>query len=260
MKEVLEEEVKKYRYTPEYQVEVAGLKIDVPVKYADASAFMVLFPISMEKAKNLLKSSRLTPVSILKGRAVLAITFFDYRESPVGPYHEFTFSIPVVVDSKINIPILPLIFDSLFPSFGYHVVLMGADSGISREHIEKLFPYPTFDKNLMIDLHVDGSELSAIIKDGGEEIILVRQVLPIAYKLGKKGYNTYYTRGGFIFKVRLQTFSYSAKIRKVNNFQVKLGSHQISSLLREMCINIDEPVTSIFYKKAVEIASGPQAM
>lgn len=56
MKERLEKMVMQYGYTPEYQVEVAGLKIDVPVKYADASAFMVLFPARVDSVRRLIKT------------------------------------------------------------------------------------------------------------------------------------------------------------------------------------------------------------
>src|SRR3989344_1379406 len=157
MKEKLEEMGRRHDYSPKYQVDVLGRKVDVPVKYSNASALMVFFSISLKKAKGLLDSERLTPVSIFGNKCLLGITFFDYRDCPVGPYHEFTFSIPVLVDSKFHIPFLPIIFDSFFKNFGYYVILMGADSDVSRAHIEKIFPYPMVNKNLYINLENDNN-------------------------------------------------------------------------------------------------------
>lgn len=259
MAEKLEALLKDYDYTPQYQVEVMGRKIDVPVKYSDASAFTVFFPISFEKAQRWFKSIRLTPVSILRGKCVLAITFFDYRKCPVDPYHEFTFSIPVLIDSKFTVPILPIIFDSVFQNFGYHVILMGADTYISRKHIEQIFPYPTVKKELFIDLREDGKNVLASINEGGEKIISVRQSLPLKYKLEKKGYNTYYEKDGQLYNVRLDTFSYSARIFRPKELHVDFGRHKISGIFTDLDMG-PVPLLCTYYKKAVEIASGPKKL
>ena len=257
MKEKLEEIVRKYNYSPKYQVDVMGKKVDVPVKYSDASALMVFFSISLKKAKSLLDSERLTPVSILGGRCLLGITFFDYRDCPAGPYHEFTFSIPVLVDSKFHIPLLPIILDSFFKNFGYYVFLMGADSDISRLHIEKIFPYPVVNKNLHINLEESDDLLIASIKDAEVEVISITHDLPHSYTLEKKGYNTYYKKDGRIYDVKLQTFSYYAKIfGRTKNSYIHMGDHQISNNLKELGIS-SKPLVSVYYKRAVEVAEGP---
>ena len=257
MKERLEELLKDFNYVPQYQVDVMGKKIDVPVKYSDTSAFMVFFPISLKKAKDFLRSVRLAPVSILGGRCVLAITFFDYRDCPVGPYHEFTFSIPVMADSKFNIPILPLIFDSVFKKFGYHVILMGVDTDISREHIKKIFPYPTVNKNLSINLDEESGHLFAGIKDETSEIISVHLDLPSNYKIAKKSYNTYYTKNNKVYRVRLNTFVYWNKIIRMRNLRIDFGEHEIVKMLKSLNIGF-KPITGIFYKKAIEIVGTPE--
>jgi len=257
MKEKLESLLKDFDYTPKYQIDVMGKKIDVPVKYSDASAFMVFFSVSLEKVKNLLKSNRLVPVIITPNKCLMGITFFDYRACPVGPYHEFTFSIPVLVDSGFHIPFLPIIFDSFFKNFGYNVILMGTDSDISRAHIEKIFSYPMVNKNLYINLEERDNLLSANIKDAGVEVISMTHDSPRSYKLEKKRYNTYYKKDGRIYNVKLQTFSFCTKIfGKTQNSCVHIGSHQISKMLKELGVN-PEPLASVYYKRAIEVAEGP---
>lgn len=259
MKENLESLLKNFDFSPKYQVDVMGRKIDVPVKYSDASAFMVFFSISLKKAKEILNSSRLSPVRITGDRCLLGITFFNYRDCPAGPYHEFTFSIPVMVDAKFNIPIIPFIFESFFKKFGYYVILMGVDTDIARKHIEQIFPYPTFNKNLSIDLKEDDRCLFAGVCDGGEEIIFVRSVLPNKCKLEKKEFNTYYAKDGTIYKVRLNTFSYNKMMFRMKGFQFQLGNHEVAKMLKDLDIGT-KPLTGIYYKKAIEIASEPKEL
>ena len=254
MKKRLETLLKDFNYVPEYQVDVMGKKVDVPVKYSDASAFMIFFPISLGKAKDFLRSDRLAPVSILGGRCVLAVTFFNYYDCAIGPFQEFTFSIPVMVDSKFNIPILPIIFDSVFSNFGYNVILIGTNSDISRKHIEKIFPYPSFDKNISTNLNEKDKHLSANIKNGTDEVISVSLDLQGNYKMSKKRYNTYYTRDNKIYRVRLNTFLFWEKIIEMKNLRLNFGNHEISRIFEKLDVN-PKPIASVYYKKAIEIAS-----
>jgi len=254
MKSKLEALLSGYDFTPKSQVDVMGKKVDIPVKYSDASAYMVFFSASLAKVKNLLKSNRLTPISIMGGRCLLGITFFDYRDCPVGPYHEFTFSIPVMIDSKFTVPVIPVIFDSFFPNFGYHVILMGADTDIARKHIEQIFPYPTINRNTPISLIEDGENLFASIKDGGEEIVSVSGKLPTHYKLTNKKYNTYYEGNGKLYRVKLNTFSYCSKMFGSNNLHFNFGSHEIAEMIKSLNLSLN-PIMSVYYRQAIEIAT-----
>ena len=257
MKEKLEEMFRKHGYSSKYQVDVMGRKVDVPVKYSDASALMVFFSISLKKAKNLLNSERLTPVSIFGNKCLLGITFFDYRDCPVGPYHEFTFSIPVLVDSKFHIPFLPIIFDSFFKNFGYYVILMGTDSDISRKHVEQIFPYPILKRIISVDFDKGVNSLIVNVKDGHDEVMSISAELPKDYRLERKGYNTYYSVGDKLYKVRLTAFSWQGGLSNIKNFEFTLGSNDISRKLKELEVSM-QPLKGFYHKIATEVLDGPE--
>ncbi|MCK5060114.1 MAG: hypothetical protein KAR00_03180 [Candidatus Pacebacteria bacterium] len=246
-----------YNYSLKYQVEVMGKQIDVPVKYSDASALTLFFPVSIDKTKEILNSKRLNPVAITPNKCLLAITFFNYHDSAVGHYHEFTFSVPVLVDSKFTCPILPIIFDSFFPNFGYNVILIGADTEISRAHIEKIFPYPAFKKDISIILDENDNKITASIKDKTGEVISVNLSVPNNYNFSKEKYNTYCTENEKVFRVQLNAFLYWEKIVKMNNFKINLGNHEISKIFRKLNM-APKPISGVYYKKAIEIASEPK--
>ena len=111
----LQEELKKYPYKRDYLHSVDGIDIDIPMVYGDASSIMYFMPMSIKKAMDFIPDKRVKPVAIFNDTTLLAINVFEYRQSKVGPFNEFTFSIPVMMDAKFNIPVLPLIFDQDAP-------------------------------------------------------------------------------------------------------------------------------------------------
>lgn len=257
IKEKFDAFLKKSNLEPHHKVKVMGKDIDVPVKYLDGSVFMIFFPISFKKAKDLLQSNRLTPVRLMGDRCVLGITIFEYRDSPVGPYNEFTFSIPVMIDSKFHAPILPIVFDSFFKNFGYYVILLGADTDIARKHIDEIFPYPTFNKNVSISLNEKNGRLFAGIKDEKEEIASFDFILPGSYTFAEKKYNTYYKKNNKIYRVKLDTFLYWRQMFRMKDLRFSLGDHEISAMLKGLHIS-SKPLLGIHYKKTIEIASAPE--
>lgn len=260
MKEKLEEMLQKHGYVPKYQVDVIGRAVDIPVMYADASALMLLFPAPAERVGRFLRSGRLVPIGIMNGECLLAITIFDYRKSPVGPYKEFTFSVPVLLDAKVRVPLLPIVFESLFKKSGHCVIQIGADNDTARAHIREIFPYPLFDRNLSINLADDSTVVRARIAAHGQEIFSTEHPLfpDSKYRIAKRCYNTYFTDRGQVYNVRLTTFSYSARGIFPRDARVTVGNgnHTLIEILREIGIR-QRPLFSLYYKNAVEIAEAP---
>ena len=254
------EEFKKEKlknFKPVGQVDFLGKKIDMPFKYSDASAVMAFFPISYKKANDMIGNDRLKPVSILRGRSVVGITIFEYRECPVGPFCEFTISIPIVHDSKIRIPIFPLLFSPMFENFGFHVIMLGANSDIAREHIEKIFGYPTYNKNIDIHIKEQGEYLFANINDNNKNIISLKEKIPKKYKPTKKRFNTYYSKNNNIFRVKLDTVVFLGRSKYRNGHSLDIGNHEISKILKHL--NIENNCLELMhYKKAVQIAGGAE--
>jgi len=234
-------------------VEVAGKMMGVPFSYADASAFMVFFPISLKKARELVKDERLKPVGVFGDMGIVGITIFNYRDCPVGSFGEFTISIPVMVKSKINLPLLPLIFDNKFKKMGFHVLLLGVNSNIAREHIIKIFGYPTLDKNIDIILEEKDGYLSAGLQDGGNEILSFKKSIPKRFRVVKRKFNTLFEMKDDIYKVKLDTVLLMSKSSEKKDLDFKISDHEITDVLKSLNIK-NKPLQSIYYRKAVEIA------
>ncbi len=257
IEEKLNNLLKDFDYTPKYQVDVMGKKIDVPVKYSNVRAFMFFFPISIEMARKLINNKRLEAVSILKKKCLLGITIFDYIECPVEPYREVALSIPVILDSKISIPFLPLIFDFLFKKFGFYTILLAMNNDIARKHSEIIFGYPTYDKNINIDIKEESNGYTLISASEGSE-----KILSIGIKKGsgnlrriRKKSNTYFIKDDKIFNAELNYAAY--ELAEKNGSAIDLGNHKISRIIKNLLFQ-NKPLRSIYYAKAIEILYSPK--
>lgn len=257
MKEKLESLLKDFDFSPKYQVDVMGQKIDVPVKYSNTRAFMVFLPISIKKATELISNKRFNPVSILKKRCLLGITIFDYIECPVGPYREIALSIPVTLDSKISIPFLPLIFDSFFKKSGFYTFLLAMNTSIARDHSKIIFGYPTYDKNIEIDIKEKNGYILIDSYEGREKIISLKMKESNNFKIIRKKNNTYFLKDDKIINVELNYAAYEAQSALDNNLSLELGDHNISKIIKNLLVH-QKPFRSIYYAKAIEILDSPK--
>jgi hypothetical protein len=58
----------------------SGVRIELPIRYQDWSAIMAHFPVHEAAVRKLLPSSRLKPVRLSPGTAVLSIVAMEYRQ------------------------------------------------------------------------------------------------------------------------------------------------------------------------------------
>lgn len=233
---------------------VLGNDINTPVKYPDATARMVFFPISFEKAEKLISNNRLIPVRFLGKRAVLGITIFDYVESDVGAYRELALSIPVLKDPKFRCPFLPLIFDGLFKNFGFYTVLLAMNNDIGRIHSKKIFGYPTYSKNINVDINKNEKTLFISVKEGKEKIIDLKINNSKKAKLIRKSYNTYIKKDNNLNLVKMDIIAMMSESFLGKNIEISLGNHYISKILKDLDLG-DKAIGISHYTKLVEVLS-----
>jgi Acetoacetate decarboxylase (ADC) len=66
-----------------------------PLRFADAGAFMGVFPARLRALHAMAPDPSVRPARIAPGVGLLAVVAYRYRESPVGPYDEVGILIPL---------------------------------------------------------------------------------------------------------------------------------------------------------------------
>lgn len=98
--------------------------IDLPILYFDNSNFMALFNVEFDAANAFLKDKGLTAVRFAGGKALVAVGFYEYRETAIADYNEVGVAI-ACVPNGVKAPRLPLL--SLYQpldkqQIGFHVI------------------------------------------------------------------------------------------------------------------------------------------
>ncbi len=100
-----------------------------PTFYGDVTTAIAIFTCSYKKAKELMPHSKIKPVALMPGKALVIFSCYEYKNVLGIPgYNEIAMTIPVMVDPKVNVPALPMVMDSVFKKFGYYVFSMPVTS------------------------------------------------------------------------------------------------------------------------------------
>ena len=70
--------------------------VRLPILYADGTALLAFFWVDQLRARGVLGGSGLEPLCFPGGRSLLALGFYDYRETTIGAYHEVGSALAVV--------------------------------------------------------------------------------------------------------------------------------------------------------------------
>lgn len=74
-----------------------------PTFYRDFTAVNLVFAASYTQVVKQLPSRRLKPLRIAPWRALVILSFFEHRDTDIGPYNEFGVTIPVTVDRRTSV-------------------------------------------------------------------------------------------------------------------------------------------------------------
>lgn len=244
-----------------YSVNVEGIQVKVPVLYEELSASLLFFLADEKKIREFIDNERVSPVKISNGTCLFALTVFDYTKCPTGPYKELALSVPVVIDAKFPVPVLPLVFESFFKNYGFYTNLLAMNTEIARIHSEKIFGYPTYNENLKIDLFNQDGLLKINVAKEAEQILSITTKAPGHYKkMRGKNYNTFFKKNDKLCKVEM-TVDATVSSSLFNNDSICVFSnHEICDRYINKFLLSNKPLYQMHYKQAVEVLSSPFQM
>jgi hypothetical protein len=170
-----------------------------PTFYGDVTCSQAIFLCSYEEALKLMPHEKIKPVRALKGRAVLALSCYEYKNvMGIPPYNEVALTIAIEVDKAKSPALLPLVFNNYS---GYYVFSMPVTSRENCIRGNTIWGLPKVTQE--IDIDVSGDEAVTVCREtDGTEYFRLR--VPKAGKPKKMDETAYlYTRlNGKILKAR----------------------------------------------------------
>lgn len=239
--------ISKY-YPSRGHITVQGKIIPIPSVYR-GKAITAVFPISYKKAVQLMESPHLKPARLSFTKALLSVTVFDFKESPVGPYAELAYAIPVLYKSKLNLPLLPILFYKVLNNFGYYVLDILQNKEIAVAHGKSLTEYPHNNELIDARLNNDKESVTAFVESKRGNILSLT-----ASKIGNEKevyhkYMTYFHKGKESIRIQMDVYALESKVR---NCRISLGNDQLSEYLKTLDIS-PKSLQTFFYSDFVEI-------
>lgn len=134
-----------------------------PTCYSDVTCAQAIFFCNYDAAQALLPHPKMKPVRMTYDRAIVAFSCYIYTNvMGVAPYNEIAMTIPIMVDPKVDAPVLPLV-TKFFKEFGYYVFSMPVTSLENRTRGHKIWGLPKEVQE--IDIFEDGGDCVTVAKE-----------------------------------------------------------------------------------------------
>jgi hypothetical protein len=186
---------------PTVCVKTTAGDIDLPIKYRDATALTLFWSVAADGAERALSNTGLYPVRIAPGRAVLALTCFEYRDTTIGPYNEL--SVAVLVSPSRGSPRALFRLLAGDRALGAHVLHLPVTTNVACAGGVELYGYPKFVAEIPIE--VAGGKLHAELVHGGRRVLTLDAPLGTGRGLPMPDLITYSLLGGHLMRTRVRT-------------------------------------------------------
>lgn len=159
----------------------------LPVFYYDNSCYALILSASTRRVQEMLPHPSMHPLEIMPGRALVAFNAFEYRETDIDPYNEFSISFPITFGQR-SVPGLGVLRRLAQGCFESYVWQLPVTTEIARWGGVELYGYPKFiadidfhrdEAGVRCDLAVDGR---AILSLQGEHLTALKVQAPLRYK------------------------------------------------------------------------------
>lgn len=205
-------------------------KAKIPVFYYDNTALTAIYTASTSKIKELLPHADMRPAELHPGKCLVAFTAFEYRDSDIDPYNEFSISFLITFD-KVQIPGATAALQMAKRCYSAYVWQLPVTTEIARVGGVELYGYPKF----LADIDFDKSSgwLTCELSEQGVNILTMKgKVLPTS-KGKVTRYITYSVKDGIplVANVYQNPLEYGQSI-KPKSANLELGTHAISETLK----------------------------
>ncbi|MBU4386435.1 MAG: acetoacetate decarboxylase family protein [Actinobacteria bacterium] len=160
-------------------IEQVELKVDggtarFPIFYRVARSFTVILPANVMKLRRMLPDPRFVPAQALPGVGAITLTAFEYNDTDIGPYNEF--SMGIILNSPYYAPVpgynlLRQYLDRMYNVYVYHLPVT---TEIALRAGRDFYNYPKFIADIEFsdsagritcDLSRDGERIMSISGD-----------------------------------------------------------------------------------------------
>jgi acetoacetate decarboxylase len=231
--------------------------MEMPFRCYDWGGIMATYTARADRVRSLLPSPKLKPALLRPGTALVALTLFEFRDVAGGiePYREFSVSIPVLYNARVNVPFLPLVFPKLFPAFGPYVHAIPVTTRQTLELGRAMWGWTEF--LCEVGFEDKGDSLAGRVDADGQHIVSL-EVRKLPTRMKAIDYHAYAAHSGGLNVMNFRTKGQYGFARfKKNVASYTLGDHPLAKELHSLGMG-STPV-EVVYAPHLESTVGPVA-
>jgi hypothetical protein len=213
------------------EISVRGTPARSPLFYRDLAMMLAIFPARLRTASALLPSARLQALSPIPGKALVAVSCFEYRDTDIGPYNEVSVAVAADVNGGRAPGLVRLLRSALSREYTGYVVDLPVDTEVALYGGLDYFNFPKF----LVDIRFseDGGHRTCSVRDreGGTLIFeLCGRKLPTRTRRPsrRRGTSTFVSfpwKDGALRRATLLVDEIERGTEMWGGFQIALGSH-----------------------------------
>ena len=146
--------------------------VDFPVYYYDVTNLIAVFRAHPDGVERLLQGSGLKPALGLFGKPLVFLSFYEYRETSIGPYNEVGVAIPVLPQGakSSHSNLFDLLRSVDKSQLGFYVVDLPVTTEAANAAGREFWGFPKFVADIPFKL--EGNAFSSEVKDSEGSCIL----------------------------------------------------------------------------------------
>lgn len=198
-------------------------EIRLPILYQEASAMWAFFPVPSAPLKALIPDRRLKLVPLLPGITLVGIACLEYKHCGLGPYNEVGIFFPVRYRPKLNLPLVPLLFEEAYKDMGLYIHRLPVTTEVALEAGQRIWGYPKFIADIAFE--EAGGWRTCRLTEAGQLILELSIKIPEPGPLRRRDLTTFSVMEGRLLtaRVNVQASMHSTRIPK--SAQLTLGPH-----------------------------------
>lgn len=148
-----------------------GQDFPLPVFYQDNLSMTAIYTASAARVRALLPFAEMRPVELTPGRALVAVTCFEYRQCDIDPYNEVSVSFLITWGERAlpGVTVLQMMARRTFTAFIWQLPVT---TEIARRGGVDLFGYPKFIADIVFTR--EAGRVTCELSEGGERILTLR--------------------------------------------------------------------------------------
>jgi hypothetical protein len=226
---------------------------ELPIRYYRDDCFMLFFSADADAVRATLPSDELHPVTLLGGRAVVAILGFNYLDTSIGSYGEVAVAAPVV-HGRRPVPLLPALLESDYAGFGGLVLHLPVTHKIARDAGRGQWGYTKFVADMAFENTPEHHRCR--LSEKGEHILTLTVAKGGLFAREKRPITTYSVKDGDLIRTVVPQRGTARWWPRCRKSGVELGHHPVAQSIRDLDLSPEPLLKRYFVERSAILPAG----